>query len=54
MTAVNMALGYSVILIAASLQVDSWRRPDDPVATLLTIINLVGLWLGIFMDKALK
>lgn len=55
---VNVAIGYSLVIIALALILDGAapRRKSNDVAiyTIITIVNLGGLWLGIMLNKVLK
>lgn len=58
MTALNVSIGLSVVLIVAAIEIDRTAQlqgtHSDCICTLLVIVNLLGLWLGIFLQKVLK
>lgn len=56
-TAINVALCISFPLLAVAVGIDRkaqiYNSESESICTLLIIINLIGLWFGIFLQKAL-
>lgn len=55
--AMNVAIAYSFVVLSFSLTIDraAYERGSslESVCTLLAIVNVVGLWLGILLQKAI-
>lgn len=55
--AFNFAIGYSLIVLAAGFELDRQVHlrsgNSDSMATLIAIVNVVGVWLGLCLQKAI-